>query len=231
MVNKTITLMVLVIFICAGLFLYLNVEGFEETVTGTGESGSELEAPSASEAIPEAPITSGSVTAPITSGSAIAPITSGSATAPIAITLSKSEILQLLRPDIEAIISANPVKVDTNDIYMQLRPKIQELIHNTPLKIDPVEFINSVKPDLIKIIQESIPKPITAYTASGSAVAAATVATVPNVVAAPAVVASGSPALSQGVEYAAAAPGCKPFNINEWVRKDSIPCYGCKLPA
>jgi hypothetical protein len=40
-----------------------------------------------------------------------------------------------------------------------------------------------------------------------------------------------SPALDQGIDYATAAPGCKPFNINEWIRKDSIPCYGCTLPA
>lgn len=189
MANQNITLMVIALFVCAGLFLYLNVEGFEETVTGTSASGS------------------------ASSGSA-------AAAAPAPAPLSRPEILALLRSEIQTIISSSPVKVNTDEIYAQLKPKIQELIHNTPLKIDPVEFINTVKPDLIKIIKESMPKPMTTYTATAAAVPAAAAAVAP-----------GSPALTQGVEYAAAAPGCKPFNINEWIRKDSIPCYGCTLPA
>ncbi len=37
-----------------------------------------------------------------------------------------------------------------------------------------------------------------------------------------------SPATTQGADYSA---GCKPFDINDYIRKDSIPCYGCTLPA
>ena len=190
MANQNITLMIIALFVCAGLFLYLNVEGFEQTVTGTSASGSAT-----------------------ASGSAMA-----------AAPLSKPEILELLRSEVQTIISSSSVKVNTDEIYTQLKPKIQELIHNTPLKIDPVEFINTVKPDLIKIIQESMPKPMTAYTAEA-------IPAVAPVAATGAIAPMRSPALTQGIEYAAAAPGCKPFNINEWIRKDSIPCYGCTLPA
>lgn len=194
MANQNITLMLIALFVCAGLFLYLNIEGFEQTVTGTSASGSET--------------------------------ASGSAAAVVPAPLSRPEILDLLRSEVQTIISSSPVKVNTDEIYSQLKPKIQELIHNTPLKIDPVEFINTVKPDLIKIIKESMPKPMTAYTATTSAVPPAVAPA-----AAGAVAPMRSPALTQGVEYAAAAPGCKPFNVNEWIRKDSIPCYGCTLPA
>jgi hypothetical protein len=177
--NANMTLMIIALFICAGLLVYLNVEGFDATgSTSASASGS-------------------------ASGSAVI----------AAPTLSREDILQLLRSEVQTIISKSPVKVDSNEIYAQLKPKIQELIHNTPLKIDPLEFINTVKPDLIKIIKESMPKPVAAYAAP---VAQAAVR---------------SPALDQGIEYATAAPGCKPFNINEWIRKDSIPCYGCTLPA
>lgn len=50
----------------------------------------------------------------------------------------------------------------------------------------------------------------------------------PNPVQAPAPATNCSPAAAQGADY---SKGCKPFNINEWIRKDSIPCYGCSLPA
>jgi hypothetical protein len=52
--------------------------------------------------------------------------------------------------------------------------------------------------------------------------------TLPNPAQAPAKPNDCSPAAAQGADYSA---GCKPFNINEWIRKDSIPCYGCTLPA
>ena len=52
--------------------------------------------------------------------------------------------------------------------------------------------------------------------------------TLPSPVQPPSKAASCSPAAEQGADYTA---GCKPFNINEWIRKDSIPCYGCTLPA
>ena len=38
---------------------------------------------------------------------------------------------------------------------------------------------------------------------------------------------SPSDAEAQGAEYTEAKPG---FNINDYVRKDSIPCWGCSLP-
>ena len=38
---------------------------------------------------------------------------------------------------------------------------------------------------------------------------------------------SPSDAEAQGAEYTQAKPG---FNINNYVRKDSIPCWGCSLP-
>lgn len=34
---------------------------------------------------------------------------------------------------------------------------------------------------------------------------------------------------SQGADYLANSPGA-PFNSNDYIRKDSIPCYGCTLP-
>jgi hypothetical protein len=37
--------------------------------------------------------------------------------------------------------------------------------------------------------------------------------------------AMNSPATAQGEDYS----NCKPFNKNEWIRKDSIPCYACTL--
>jgi hypothetical protein len=36
-----------------------------------------------------------------------------------------------------------------------------------------------------------------------------------------------SPAMRQGDDYS----GCKPFNKDEYIRKDSIPCWGCSIPA
>jgi hypothetical protein len=38
---------------------------------------------------------------------------------------------------------------------------------------------------------------------------------------------SPSNAEAQGAEYTHAKPG---FNINDYIRKDSIPCWGCSLP-
>lgn len=41
--------------------------------------------------------------------------------------------------------------------------------------------------------------------------------------------ASASDSCSQGSDYLANSPGA-PFNSNDYIRKDSIPCWGCKLP-
>lgn len=182
MANANMSLMVIALFVCAGLLVYLSVEGFNATGSASASG----------------------------SGSA-----SGSIVAATAPALGREDVLRLLRSEVQTIISNSPVKVNSDEIYAQLKPKIQELIHNTPLKIDPLEFINTVKPDLIKIIKESMPKPVAAYAAPAPVAQAAV----------------RSPALDQGIDYATAAPGCKPFNINEWIRKDSIPCYGCTLPA
>jgi hypothetical protein len=38
-----------------------------------------------------------------------------------------------------------------------------------------------------------------------------------------------SESCAQGNDYLANAPGA-PFNANEYIRKDSIPCWGCTLP-
>ena len=40
---------------------------------------------------------------------------------------------------------------------------------------------------------------------------------------------SASDSCSQGSDYLANSPGA-PFNSNDYIRKDSIPCWGCKLP-
>ncbi len=40
---------------------------------------------------------------------------------------------------------------------------------------------------------------------------------------------SGSDSCSQGSDYLANSPGA-PFNSNDYIRKDSIPCWGCTLP-
>jgi hypothetical protein len=40
---------------------------------------------------------------------------------------------------------------------------------------------------------------------------------------------SCSDSCSQGSDYLANSPGA-PFNSNDYIRKDSIPCWGCKLP-
>lgn len=32
-----------------------------------------------------------------------------------------------------------------------------------------------------------------------------------------------------GFEAVTGSGSCKPFNIDDYVRKDSIPCYGCSL--
>lgn len=50
----------------------------------------------------------------------------------------------------------------------------------------------------------------------------------PNPVQPPSKPTNCSPAAAQGADYTS---NCKPFNINEYIRKDSIPCYGCTLPA
>jgi len=39
----------------------------------------------------------------------------------------------------------------------------------------------------------------------------------------------GTNSCSQGSEYLANSPGA-PFNSNDYIRKDSIPCWGCTLP-
>ncbi len=39
----------------------------------------------------------------------------------------------------------------------------------------------------------------------------------------------GSDSCSQGADYLNNSPGA-PFNSNEYIRKDSIPCWGCTLP-
>lgn len=38
-----------------------------------------------------------------------------------------------------------------------------------------------------------------------------------------------SDSCAQGSDYLANSPGA-PFNSNDYIRKDSIPCYGCTLP-
>jgi hypothetical protein len=40
---------------------------------------------------------------------------------------------------------------------------------------------------------------------------------------------SSSNSCSQGSDYLANSPGA-PFNSNDYIRKDSIPCWGCTLP-
>lgn len=39
----------------------------------------------------------------------------------------------------------------------------------------------------------------------------------------------GSDSCAQGSDYLANSPGA-PFNSNDYIRKDSIPCWGCTLP-
>lgn len=87
------------------------------------------------------------------------------------------------------------------------------------------DFYNYMRPQIVKAVQDGIAtKP---SVASGLAMR-------PNTLPAPMQTAFGaplqsmnSPAMRQGEDYS----GCKPFNKDEYIRKDSIPCYGCSIPA
>lgn len=42
---------------------------------------------------------------------------------------------------------------------------------------------------------------------------------------------AASDGLYQGMEYASSCPSKEPLNMNQYIRKDSIPCWGCTLPT
>lgn len=90
------------------------------------------------------------------------------------------------------------------------------------------DFYAYMRPQIVKAVQDGIViKPTAPANASGPALR-------PNALPAPMQTAFGcpsqnmnSPAMRQGEDYS----GCKPFNKDEYIRKDSIPCYGCSIPA
>jgi hypothetical protein len=91
------------------------------------------------------------------------------------------------------------------------------------------DIIKGLKPEIQAIIQASVkgecaPKEAVTAGAAGKL----SMEKPPSPALPPAKGTSCSPATSQGDDY---SKGCKPFNINEYIRKDSIPCYGCTLPA
>ncbi len=93
------------------------------------------------------------------------------------------------------------------------------------------DFYDYMRPQIVKAVQDSLAKPDTA--ASGPAQGQGP-ALRPNTLPSPMQAAFGqysqnmnSPAMRQGDDYS----GCKPFNKDEYIRKDSIPCWGCSIPA
>lgn len=91
------------------------------------------------------------------------------------------------------------------------------------------DFYDYMRPQIVKAVQDSLAKPAAA--ASGPSQGPALQ---PNQLPSPMPAAFGqysqnmnSPAMRQGDDYS----GCKPFNKDEYIRKDSIPCWGCSIPA
>jgi hypothetical protein len=91
------------------------------------------------------------------------------------------------------------------------------------------DFYDYMRPQIVKAVQDSLNAKPAAPTAVASGPALQ-----PNQMPSPMPAAFGqysqnmnSPAMRQGDDYS----GCKPFNKDEYIRKDSIPCYGCSIPA
>jgi hypothetical protein len=91
------------------------------------------------------------------------------------------------------------------------------------------DIIKGLKPEIQAIIQASVkgecaPKEEVTAGSAGRL----SLEKLPSPALPPSHSTSCSPATSQGNDY---SNGCKPFNMDEYIRKDSIPCYGCTLPA
>lgn len=74
------------------------------------------------------------------------------------------------------------------------------------------DFYDYLRPQILKTVQSAMDK--TEQTPSSASVPALKTSSLPNPMPA-----------SLGEDYS----GCKPFNKDEWIRKDSIPCYACTL--
>jgi hypothetical protein len=78
---------------------------------------------------------------------------------------------------------------------------------------------------------DAMPNPANSWAAAstGQVIAGATgklpMDTLPNPALAPASAQASSPAISQGADYNQGTP----VNMNDYIRKDSIPCYSCNL--
>jgi hypothetical protein len=91
------------------------------------------------------------------------------------------------------------------------------------------KLIKAIEPKIIDTVKGTIKKELASKDAvmTGSS-GSLKMEKLPNPAQPPAKPTDCSPASEQGADYMS---NCKPFNINEWIRKDSIPCYGCTLPA
>jgi hypothetical protein len=74
------------------------------------------------------------------------------------------------------------------------------------------DFYDYLRPQILKTVQSAMDKMEQA--SSSASVPTLKTSSLPNPMPA-----------SLGEDYS----GCKPFNKNEWIRKDSIPCYACTL--
>lgn len=91
------------------------------------------------------------------------------------------------------------------------------------------DFYAYMRPQIVKAVQDGL---VTKPAATAAAASGPTLQ--PNTLPAPVPAAFGpgspathTPAMRQGDDYS----GCKPFNKDEYIRKDSIPCWGCSIPA
>ena len=85
------------------------------------------------------------------------------------------------------------------------------------------DFYDYLRPQILKTVTDTVTK-----TAASVATPGLSPTSLPNVMPAALGTSKGgmhSPAVAQGEDYS----NCKPFNKNEWIRKDSIPCYACTL--
>ncbi len=146
-----------------------------------------------------------------------------SAPAPAAITPNAAASLESAANTIKSILGTSEPDMKSADA-MPLKGTTQPTDPDT-VTMSATDFYDYLRPQILKTVTDVMNK---APASSGSDVPALKA----NALANPLPTALGaskqginSPGVRQGDDYSS----CKPFNKDEYIRKDSIPCYACTL--
>lgn len=265
--RQRLALLLIVIFVCAGLMVYFAVEAFQSGSEPTNfrtykeydkwkrdsstlcdpcydpnckteyppseqecNNPNRIVVPTGTPFLPRRPVYSPTVAGvnPLTD-SAPVPASeftnkqSESAPAPAAITPNAAASLAAAANTIKSVLGTAEPNMKSADA-MPLKGTTQPADPDT-VTMSATDFYDYLRPQILKTVTDAMNK---TTTTGGSDVPVLKASTLANPMPAALGTSNGginSPAAAQGEDYSS----CKPFNKNEWIRKDSIPCYACTL--